>query len=48
MRFHFGRSEIFRFGVWSICYNCLHDAIRNETRCYFIAVILAEIKFHFG
>ena len=25
MRFHFGRNEIFQFGVWSISYNCLYE-----------------------
>ena len=42
--------KYFHFGVWSISYNCLHDTTRNETHCgcYFIAVILTEMKFHFG
>ena len=47
MGFHFGH---FHFDVWSISYNRLHDTTRNETHCgcYFIDVILTEIKFHFG
>ena len=45
-----GEVKYFCFGVWSISYNCLHDTTRNKTRCwcYFIAVILTEMKFHFG
>ena len=39
----------FPFSVWSVSYNCLHDTTRNETYCgcYFIAVILTGMKFHF-
>ena len=48
--FILGETKYFHFGVWSISYNCLHDAARTETRCgsYFIAFILTETKFHFG
>ena len=47
MRFHFGYT--FSFRSWSIPYNCFHDVPQNETHCgcYFMAVILTEIKFHF-
>ena len=39
--------KYFYFGVWSISCSCLHDTARNETHCgcYFIMVILTEIKF---
>ena len=30
-----GEMKYFHFGIWSIFYNCLHDATRNETRCRF-------------
>ena len=35
--------------VWSISYNWLHEIPRNETHCccYFILVILTELRFHF-
>ena len=38
-----------QFGVWLISYNCLHEIPLNETHCgcYFISVILREMKFHF-
>ena len=50
MRFYFGRNEIFQVGVSSIFYNCLHEILQNETHwdCYFTAVKLTEMKFHFG
>ena len=42
-----GEMKYFYFGVWSISCSCLHDTARNETHCgcYFIMVILTEIKF---
>ena len=45
-----GKMKYFHFGVWSISNNSLHNATQNETDCgcYFIAVILTEMKFHFG
>ena len=45
-----GKVKYFHFGVWSISYNCLHDKNRNETHCgcYFIVVILTEMKFNLG
>ena len=44
------KMKHFHFAVWLISYNCLDDTIRNETHCgcHFIAVILTEMKFHFG
>ena len=44
------KMKYFHFGVWSISYNCLHDTARTETpyRCFFIAVILTEMKKNLG
>ena len=44
-----GKTKWSHFGVWSISYNCFHHTTQNEDHwgCYFNAVILLEIKFHF-
>ena len=49
MKFHLEQNEVFQSGVSSISYNCLHEIPRKKTLCgcYFIAVILTEMKFHF-
>ena len=44
-----GKMKWSHFGVWSISYNCFHHTTENENHwgCYFNAVILTEMKFHF-
>ena len=45
-----GEMTFFHFGAWSISYNSLHGIPPNEIQCgcYFIAVILTEMKFSIG
>ena len=45
-----GKIKYFKFGAWSISYNCLHEVHQNEVYCgcYFTAVIWIEMQFHFG